>query len=111
MYKHQRCLNGMSLSRIVQRVDVQRSRVALHLNNQMSTTLTDTLGCAGLSANKHNGSRFPFMIMFTYFMLTRTIVCSLFQSFLFHKEASVLESKRQMTVLCCLMGLSFGDVF
>lgn len=49
--------------------------------------------------------------MLAYFMLRRTIVRSLFMSFLFRDETSVLESMGQITVLCGLMGLSCRDIF
>lgn len=72
----------------------------------MSATLTDAIGCEGLPADRNNGGRSPFMIMFAYFMLRRTVVRSLFLSFLFHEETSVLESLGQITALCGLIGLS-----
>lgn len=72
----------------------------------MSATLADAIGCEGLPADRDNGGRSPFMIMCAYFMLRRAVVCSLFLSFLFHEETSVLESLGQITALCGLMGLS-----
>lgn len=71
----------------------------------MSATLADAIGCEGLPADRDNGGRSPFMIMFAYFVLRRTVVCSLFLSFLFREETSVLESLGQITALCGLMGL------
>lgn len=50
-------------------------------------------------------------IMLAYFMLRRTIVCSLSLSFLFRGETSVLEFMKQITALCGLMGLSCRDIF